>query len=80
VTSLGSAIRATWTTSDAEPVRWWLLQWRTSTKWDARLIWGSTNLYDIPFTGTADRADIVAVTALDESMNASSAAIWRATP
>ena len=80
VTSVGSAIRATWTTGDPAPVRWWLLQWRNSTKWDARLMWGGTSLYDIPFTGATDRADIVSITALDASMNASPVAIWRATP
>lgn len=80
VSSLGSAIRATWGVGDPEPVRWWLLQWRNSRKWDARLIWGGTFLYDIPFTGAADRADVVALTALDELMNASTQVIWRATP
>jgi uncharacterized lipoprotein YddW (UPF0748 family) len=78
VTPLGSAMRATWTTTAPASVRWWLLQWRTSTKWDARLIWGGTTVSDLPFTGAADRADIVSVTALDESMNASPVAIWRA--
>ena len=80
VSSTGSAIRAIWNLGDEEPVRWWLLQWRNALKWDARLIWGGTYLYDIPFTSPSDRADVVALTALDGSMNASTRAIWRATP
>jgi len=81
VTQQGPALRATWTSNDPEePVRWWLIQWRNATKWDARLLRGGTVLYDLPFTSAAERPDIIAVTALDESMNASTTSTWRATP
>jgi uncharacterized lipoprotein YddW (UPF0748 family) len=80
VSSNGSAIRAIWTSNEPEPARWWLLQWRTSTAWNARLIWGGTGLYDIPFTSSANRPDVLALTAFDQAMNASAPVIWRATP
>ena len=73
-----SAMRAQWTPGAGESARWWLVQWRTSTAWNAKVVWGAERSLDIPFTGTADRADVVAVTALDASMNASPVTIWRA--
>jgi len=75
----GSAMHAQWTPAGTEAARWWLVQWRTSTAWSGRLVWGADRSVDIPFTGTADRADVVVVAALDAVMNMSSAATWRAT-
>lgn len=80
VTAQASALRAQWTSGGGETARWWLVQWRTSTAWRAKLVWSGQTTLDIPVTGSPDRADIVAITALDAAMNASSYAIWRATP
>jgi hypothetical protein len=71
-------MHAQWTPGVGESARWWLVQWRTSTAWNAKVVWGAERALDIPFSGSADRADVVAVTALDASMNASPVAIWRA--
>ena len=78
VTAQSSAVRAQW--QGSEDARWWLVQWRTSTAWNATLVWGSARSIDLPFSGSASRANVIAVTALDASMNASVPAIWRATP
>ena len=75
----GAALRAQWTPGDPEGARWWLVQWRAGGAWKSRLLWGAERLLDIPFTGAADRADVVAVSALDAAMNMSSVATWRAT-
>jgi uncharacterized lipoprotein YddW (UPF0748 family) len=80
VTPQASALRVQWTPAGGESPRWWLVQWRTSSAWNAKVVWGGQTTIDVPFAGSSDRADIVAVTALDASMNASSHAIWRATP
>jgi len=74
-----SAMHVKWAPSGQEAARWWLVQWRTSTAWNATMVWGTQSSLDITFTGNADRADVVAVTALDAVMNASPAAVWRAT-
>jgi hypothetical protein len=79
VTTQTAALRTQWTPSAGGGARWWLVQWRTSAAWHSQLVWGGQTTLDIPFTGSPDRADIVAVTALDASMNASATAIWRAT-
>jgi hypothetical protein len=76
----GSAIRVTWSAGVGEAARWWLVQWRTSTAWNARLVWGAERSVDLAFSSAADRADVVALTALDAAMNASSRTIWRAAP
>ncbi len=75
-----SAMHVQWTAAGgaAGAARWWLVQWRTSTAWNARVVWGAQGSLDIAFSGSADRADVVAVSALDAAMNASSPAIWRA--
>jgi uncharacterized lipoprotein YddW (UPF0748 family) len=75
----GSAMRAQWTPGGGEAARWWLVQWRTSPGWNGRLVWGADRSIDLPFTGAADRADVVVVAALDAAMNISSTATWRAT-
>jgi uncharacterized lipoprotein YddW (UPF0748 family) len=74
----GSAIRAQWTPAGTEAARWWLVQWRTSAAWNSRLVWGADRSIDLPFAGTLDRADVVAIAALDAAMNMSSTAVWRA--
>ena len=74
----GLTARPQWSAIGSDPVRWWLVQWRTSTAWNAKLVWGTARSLDIPFTGTGDRPDVIGVSALDGSMNASSAAVWRA--
>jgi len=73
-----STMHAQWTPGAGESGRWWLVQWRTSTAWNAKVVWGAERALDIPFSSSADRADVVSVTALDASMNASPVAIWRA--
>jgi uncharacterized lipoprotein YddW (UPF0748 family) len=80
VTAQASALRVQWTPAGTESVRWWVIQWRNATAWNARLVWGSASGVDIPFAGTADRPDIVSVFALDAAMNASSTSIWRFSP
>ena len=80
VTTEGTLVRARWSMNGVEAARWWLVQWRTLTQWNARMVWGGTTALDIPSTGVANQADIVAVSALDAAMNASAPAIWRATP
>lgn len=80
VTTIGTLVRAEWSRNGAESVRWWLVQWRTPTEWNVRLVWGALDALDIPSTGVANQSDIVAVSALDAAMNASAPAIWRRTP
>jgi uncharacterized lipoprotein YddW (UPF0748 family) len=74
----GSAIRAQWTPTGTEAARWWLVQWRTSSAWNRRLVWGADRSIDLPFAGTLDRADVVVIAALDAAMNSSATATWRA--
>jgi hypothetical protein len=74
----GSAMHVQWAPSGQEAARWWVVQWRTSTAWTTKVVWGTELSLDVTFTGNADRADVVAVTALDAAMNASPAAVWRA--
>ena len=76
VTEQSSSVRIQW--QGTENARWWLVQWRTSTAWNATLVWGSARSFELPFTGAADRANVIAVTALDASMNASAPVTWRA--
>jgi uncharacterized lipoprotein YddW (UPF0748 family) len=73
-----SAMHAQWTPAGQEATRWWLVQWRTSTEWKAKVVWGADRSLDIAFSGAPDRPDVVTVTALDAAMNASPTAIWRA--
>ncbi|HEX6944383.1 MAG TPA: hypothetical protein VF128_15750, partial [Gemmatimonadaceae bacterium] len=80
VTTTGTLVRAQWTRNGVEPVRWWLVQWRTPTEWNARLVWGTLDALDIPSTGIANQSDIVVVSAMDAAMNASAPAIWRRSP
>jgi hypothetical protein len=75
-----TVVRVQWSRNGDDPVRWWLLQWRTSTEWRARLVWGASNSFDIPSTGVANQANIVVLSAMDAAMNASAPAIWRAAP
>ena len=77
VTTQGTLVRAQWTRSGTETIRWWLVQWRTPTEWNTRIIWGALSALDIPSTGVANQADIVAVSAMDAALNASAPAIWR---
>lgn len=79
VSAQGSAMRAQWTPGSGEAARWWLVQWRTTSAWNGRLVWGANRLLDIPFAGAADRADVVSIAAFDAAMNMSSTATWRAT-
>jgi hypothetical protein len=74
----GSAVHIQWIASEQEAARWWLVQWRTATAWNAKVVWGAQFSLDVAFSSAADRADVVAVTALDAAMNASPPAIWRA--
>jgi uncharacterized lipoprotein YddW (UPF0748 family) len=74
----GSVTRVSWTAGSGESARWWLVQWRTSSAWNARLVWGAERSLDIAFANDAQRANVVVVTALDAAMNASPAAVWRA--
>jgi uncharacterized lipoprotein YddW (UPF0748 family) len=75
----GSAMHAQWAPgAGGAAVRWWLVQWRTPTAWSAKIVWGADTSLNIPFTGTATKADAVAVSALSTSMIASAKAIWRA--
>jgi uncharacterized lipoprotein YddW (UPF0748 family) len=74
----GSAMRAQWVPGGTETARWWLVQWRAGSAWGSRMVWGADRTLDIAFTSSADRADIVVVTAFDAAMNASSQGIWRA--
>ena len=76
VTEQSSTIRVQW--QSTQTARWWLVQWRTSAAWNATQVWGSGRSLELPFSGAADRANVIAVTALDASMNASPPAIWRA--
>jgi hypothetical protein len=78
VEARGSVLHAQWTPVGPEVARWWLVQWRTSTAWNAKTVWGTQGSLDIGFSGAADRADVVAVTAFDVAMNASPPAVWRA--
>lgn len=78
VTMAGTSMRATWTPSGAEAARWYLVQWRTPTQWNARLVWNTNTQLDLPFTSTADQANVVVLTTLDASLNASTSAVWRA--
>jgi hypothetical protein len=73
-----SAIRAQWTPGGTEAARWWLVQWRAGGTWNGRMVWGADRSLDIPFTGTPDRADVVAISALDQAMNLSPHSVWRA--
>jgi uncharacterized lipoprotein YddW (UPF0748 family) len=79
VATVFDAMQVSWTANGAEPVRWWLVQWRNATAWNAKLVFGPSSLLNIPFTGSADRADVVVLTAFDASWNASSPVVWRAT-
>jgi hypothetical protein len=79
VTAQSAAMRVSWSPGGSEAARWWLVQWRNSTAWNAKLVWGSERQLDIAFTGSADRADVVVLTALDAAWNASSSVTWRAT-
>lgn len=79
VTAQSAAIRAAWTPNGTEPARWWLVQWRTATAWSHKLAWGTERSLDIAFTGSADRADVVVITAYDAAWNASTSVTWRAT-
>ncbi len=74
----GTAMRAQWMPGGTEAARWWLVQWRAGSAWGSRMVWGADRTLDIAFTSSADRADIVVVTAFDAAMNASSQGIWRA--
>jgi uncharacterized lipoprotein YddW (UPF0748 family) len=78
VSAQTSAMHVQWTPNGAEPARWWMVQWRTSTAWNAKVVWGADRALDITFTGSFDHADVVAVTALDAALNASPIALWRA--
>ena len=80
VTTIGTLVRAQWSRNGAEPVRWWLVQWRTPTEWNVRMVWGALDALDIPSTGVANQSDIVVVAAMDAAMNASVPAIWRRSP
>jgi len=78
VTTQVSQMHATWTANGAEPARWWLVQWRNATAWNAKLVQGGTEAADFLYSSATDRADVVMVTALDASWNASAPAVWRA--
>ncbi len=81
VSQVGLSMRVQWTPGGSgSTVRWWLVQWRTPTAWDAKLVYSTTASMDIPFSGAATRPDVVAVSALSSPMIASPKAIWRATP
>jgi len=80
VAPAGSSLRVQWIPAGPEAARWWLVQWRNSTTWNAKLLWGAERSFDILFSGTADRPDVIAVSALDALMNASLPAVWRTTP
>ena len=71
-------MRASWTPGGGEAARWWLVQWRNATTWNARLVWGADRQVDLAFTGSADKAVVVVLTALDAAWNASPAVTWRA--
>ncbi len=73
----GGAMRVTIMPGMGETPRWWLVQWRTATAWNARLVLNLNRAFDIPFSSAAERPDIIAVSAVDMSMNASVPAIWR---
>ena len=75
----GRAMRAQWMPTGTEAARWWLVQWRAGAAWHSRLVWGGDRSLDIPFTSDAERADAVAVGALDAAMNLSASATWRST-
>ena len=79
VTMPFDAVRVAWTPNGAEPVRWWLVQWRNSTMWNAKILFGAWSQVDLPYTSSADKADVVVVTAFDAAWNASTSAVWRAT-
>jgi uncharacterized lipoprotein YddW (UPF0748 family) len=79
VTTPFDAVRVAWTPNGAEPVRWWLVQWRNATTWNAKILFGAWSQVDLPFTGATDKADVVVVTAFDAAWNASTSAAWRAT-
>lgn len=78
VATLSSSLRAQWSPQGTETARWWVVQWRTSTSWQSRIVWGGERSLDIPFTGSADRPNVVAMAALDAAMNLSPLAVWRA--
>jgi len=73
-----SAVHVTWVHNGSELARWWLVQWRGGASWYSQLVWGPARSVDLAFTSSADRADIVAVSALDGAMNQSALAVWRA--
>jgi uncharacterized lipoprotein YddW (UPF0748 family) len=78
VSQQSSAMRLQMTPGDLESPRWWVVQWRTATAWETRVVWGATRTLDLSFSGTTDRANVIVLTAFDASMNASPTAIWRA--
>jgi uncharacterized lipoprotein YddW (UPF0748 family) len=80
VTTVGTLVQAQWSRNSTDAVRWWFVQWRTPTEWNARMVWGALNGLDIPSTGIANQSDIVVVSAVDAAMNVSAAAVWRRSP
>jgi hypothetical protein len=80
VTTVGTLVQAQWSRNGIEAVRWWFVQWRTPTEWNARIVWGALNGLDIPSTGIANQSDAVVVRAIDGAMNVSAPAVWRRSP
>jgi hypothetical protein len=61
---------------DAEPVRWWLVRWRSNGVWAQQLVFGDERSWTIrPGAAGLDR---VAVHAVDAAGNVSAAARWPA--
>ncbi|MHB8838842.1 MAG: glycoside hydrolase family 10 protein [Gemmatimonadaceae bacterium] len=79
VTEQNSIMRVTITPGGGEAVRWWMVQWRNATTWNYKLVPGASPLVNLAFSSTAERADVVVVTAFDAAWNASAPVTWRAT-
>lgn len=72
----GSLVRVSWSPIGTDAaVRWWLVQWRAGSAWQSRVVMGTGRSLDVPFSGMADRPDIVSVSAFDAAWNGSAATI-----
>ncbi|HEY3287803.1 MAG TPA: family 10 glycosylhydrolase [Gemmatimonadaceae bacterium] len=78
VTDQNSIMRVTITPAGGEGARWWMVQWRNATTWNARLVFGSSTVVNLAYSATAEKADMVVVTAFDAAWNASTAVTWKA--
>lgn len=67
----------------AEPLRWWLVRWRTRSssdeiRWYARRVHASHGVLRVPAVVDGARTDGIVAHAVDLAGNASEASVWRA--